>query len=223
MKKTPAPDPNDPQGVNAQYAKMYEQMMAEAMKQMDAVTRQAEKAHADALDELAAAREEKKRIEQSAKAIAEEYAEQHRQKIKEELRQEVLLDVVKALLNAGRSGAEIREWLPAPVSMIETARMHLGFQKLGPQDARVLYEQQGRGGTVIFQRETTTLRFDWEFGGANAVALIFVPDEAHWEKETGLPVEERLPILDFVGTRILADQGGARYRLDGDVLEILKS
>lgn len=220
MKKSAEPDPSK---INEQYAKMYETMMAEAMKQMDAVTRQAEKAHAEALDELAAAREEKKRIEHSAAAIAEAYVEKHRQKLEDEINKKTLLSVVKALLHAGRSGTEIQEWLAVPTSMLETARMHLGFRKLGAQDARVTYEQQGRGGTVVFQRETLQLRFDWEFGGGDAIALVFVPAEAHWQAQTGLPTEERLPILDFVGRQILADQGGARYELSGDVLTILKS
>ncbi len=206
----------------SQYAQMMQQTMAAAMANVDAVNAEAQKAREAALDELAAAREERQKIENNARLLAEEYAEQHRQKIREEIRQELLEDVVKALLQAGRSGEEIQTWLSVPAELIETARMHLGFKKLGPNEARVTYYQSGRGGVITLQRDTKTVNFDWEFGGGDALALIFLPGEEFWESSTGIPLADRLPLLDFLATRVMADQGGSGYRLSGNVLEILR-
>ncbi len=213
--------PDDLAKISEQYAKIMEQTMAAALANMDAIQAEAQKAQVAALDEQAAAREEKRRIEASAQQVAEAYIEQHRQKLEAEIRQKTLLSVTKSLLEAGRKATEIQEWLGVPVSMIEEARMKLGFKQLGPADARVLYEQEGRGGTVIFERDETVLRFYWEFGGGNALALVFVPEAETWETQTGLPIADRMPILDFVGRQILADQGGRFYRLEGNTMVIM--
>ncbi len=91
------------------------------------------------------------------------------------------------------------------------------------QHARLEYETEGRGGTIIFRHGPDTIRFYWEFGGGNAIALIFVPTEDQWEAHTGLPLSERQPILDFVGARTVADKAsGCRYELNGNCLEILR-
>lgn len=221
MENTPAPGADALAQMGAQYAKMMEQTMAAALANMETIQAEAQKAHAAALELQADAREEKRRIEASAQQVAEAYIEKHRQQLAEETHQKTLLSVVKNLVEAGRSDAEIRAWLAVPDSMLEEAHAAMGFTKLGAADARVRYEQEGRGGTVIFERGPTLLRFYWEFGGGDALALVFVPEAEQWEAQTGLPRAERLPILDFVATRILADQGGRYYKLEGNVLVIM--
>ena len=213
--------PDDLAKMSEQYAKIMEQTMAAALANMEAIQAEAQKAHVAALDEQAAAREEKRRIEASAQQAAEAYIEQHRQQLEAETRQKTLLSVVKKLLEARRSDAEIRDWLAVPEAMLEEAHAALGFKKLGAADARVRYEQEGRGGTVIFERGATVLRFYWEFGGGDALALVFVPEAGQWEAQTGLPLAERLPVLDFVAARILADRGGRYYKLEGNALVIM--
>lgn len=221
MENTPSPSADALAQMSAQYAKIMEQTMAAALANMETIQAEAQKAHAAALDLQADAREEKRRIEASAQQVAEAYIEKHRQQLAEETHQKTLLSVVKNLVAAGRSDAEIRAWLAIPDSMLEDVHATMGFTKLGATDARVCYEQEGRGGTVIFERGTTVLRFYWEFGGGDALALVFVPEPEQWETQTGLPRAERLPILDFVATRILADQGGRYYKLEGNVLVIM--
>lgn len=221
MENTPSPSADALAQMSEQYAKMMEQTMAAALANMETIQAEAQKAHATALDLQADAREEKRRIEASAQQVAEAYIEKHRQQLAEETRQKTLLSVVKNLVEAGRLDAEIRAWLAVPDSMLEEAHTAMGFTKLGAADARVRYEQEGRGGTVIFERGATALRFYWEFGGGDALALVFVPTAEQWEAQTGLPRAERLPILDFVAARILADQGGRYYKLEGNVLVIM--
>jgi hypothetical protein len=45
----------------------------------------------------------------------------------------------------------------------------------------VTVTQTGRGGSIEYVEGDGRLRFDWEFGGSGAVALIFVPTPPQWE------------------------------------------
>ena len=45
----------------------------------------------------------------------------------------------------------------------------------------VLVGQSGRGGTIEYFEGDGRLAFDWEFGGAGAIALIFVPPPGQWD------------------------------------------
>lgn len=97
--------------------------------------------------------------------------------------------------------------------MIEEARMKLGFKQLGSAEARVRYEQEGRSGTVIFQRNETVLRF-WN-RRRRCPRARFCPDDETWETQTGLPIADRMPILDFVGRQILAKPRRAILQIGG--------
>lgn len=89
--------------------------------------------------------------------------------------------------------------------------------------ATIRYTQNGRGGTITYQQEATQLRFDWEFGGGNCVAIIFVPTEAQWEKATGLPLLERQKVLEFVAQQVVRDQApSCHYEISDPWIEILR-
>jgi len=75
----------------------------------------------------------------------------------------------------------------------------------------ITYSSQGRGGSVIYQDAQSSIRFYYEFGGGNCVAILFIPDMASWEKETGRPIAERDSILDFVARQCLHDQVSSGY------------
>ncbi len=88
--------------------------------------------------------------------------------------------------------------------------------------AQLQYSQNGRGGTITYQKENIRLNFDWEFGGNNCVVIIFVPTEAQWEQTTGLPQSERLPVLEFVAQQVVRDQAPTcRYEISNPWIEIL--
>ena len=83
------------------------------------------------------------------------------------------------------------------------------------------YAQNGRGGTLTYEREQVRINFDWEFGGGDCVAIIFVPTEAQWEKATGLSLAERLPVLEFVARQVIRDQAPhCRYEISDPWIEI---
>lgn len=238
------PDSNTPPDDYSQYAQIMQQSMAAALANVDAMQAEVRKTQEAALDELAAARETRQQIEAEARNIAEQQVEAYYLEIKEKIQQQTLRKVTESLLNAGRAPEEIQTWLDVQPEFVEEVQMQIRDKSavsLPPwwfdmdeldatknagraafRNARVSYEQEGRGGTVIFQQDDIILRFSWEFGGGKALALIFVPSAETWENETGLPLERRESILDFVGWRVIADQGGARYVLSDDILEILK-
>lgn len=215
------PKPEDPNHDAA--ADLFEQTVRNTLAHLDTITAQAKEAHEAALDELAAAREEKRRIEADAKKVAEAYFEEHRKEVEGKMRQEAMESAIKNMLRAGQSDQDIQEWLEVPFDMVEHARAVLKFRPFGRQYAMVEYQQEGRSGYVIFRKGKVELRFSYEFGGGNTLVLVTVPDEDHWEKETGQPLEDRKPILEFIGNRILEDQApGHKFEVTGDVLRIFK-
>lgn len=213
--------PEDPNHNPA--ADLFEQTVRNTLAHLDKITAQAKETHEAALDELAAAREERRRIEADAKKITEAYFEEHRKEMEKKMRQEALECAIKNMLRAGQTDQDIQEWLEVPFDMVEHARAMLKFRSFGREYAMVEYQQEGRSGYVIFRKGKVELRFYYEFGGGNTLALVTVPDEDHWEKETRQPLETRKPILEFIGNRIIEDQTpGHKFQLSGDTLRIYK-
>ena len=104
------------------FAEQMQQAIAAALAQVDALNAEALKMREAAADELAAAREKMREIEDNARQQADAYAEKHRHTIREEIRREIMEDVVKALIMAGRKDEEIQAWLAVPADMITSAR-----------------------------------------------------------------------------------------------------
>ena len=46
------------------------------------------------------------------------------------------------------------------------------------------YSNQGREGYVIYKDDISTLKFYFEFGGGDCVAMISIPTEEKWEGQT---------------------------------------
>lgn len=90
-------------------------------------------------------------------------------------------------------------------------------------NARLFYTTEGKGGNVRYQSDVAKFEMWWEFGGGKAVAVIDVPSEKYWESQTGLPLDQRDKVLDFIGQRVAKDQvssGKGRYELGGGFLTI---
>ena len=53
------------------------------------------------------------------------------------------------------------------------------------------------------------------------MVIITIPTASQWAAHTGLPLEEREAILEFIGLQVVADKApGHRYRIDHDALVI---
>lgn len=51
---------------------------------------------------------------------------------------------------------------------------HVGF------GGKVLVEKRGRSGHVHVEADGRTLRFYWEYGGTNCIAMVAVPNPEEW-------------------------------------------
>lgn len=91
-----------------------------------------------------------------------------------------------------------------------------------PNNAQLLYSENGRDGYVRFQSDVTTFDMYWEFGGGKALALISIPTVAEWTGKTRLPLSQREEVLHFIGERVVRDKcaGGNRFSIGPDCLTI---
>lgn len=200
---------------------VFEQAMKDALAHLDVSAEEVRKEKEKAIEEQIAAREELARIKRDAQKTAEDAIEAHYQEYNANLKQQVLKEVAKRIILDGRNYNEVKDWTDLKDDVLIHVYQEIGFSMSGEHIAHVGYEDHGRYGYVIFYREDVTLRFYREFGGGLTLAIINVPTPQQWTKETTLPLEERMPILEFVAQRILRDQAeGHLYKITDDSIEI---
>lgn len=85
--------------------------------------------------------------------------------------------------------------------MLHSESMHPSLQ----------YINGGRGGSVIYSDAVSSIRFYFEFGGGDCVAIIFIPSPGDWTKETGRPETDREMLTRFVAEQSLHDQVSNGY------------
>ena len=196
--------------------------MEDALANLDKVTEEARQAQEKAIDEQIAAKEEKKKIEREAHLISEAYIEKHRKEYDTRIREETLFQIAKTLILDGRTAVEVFKWLGISEKMMTDVWFELGFSKLGDHVAHVGYEGNVRAGYVIFYRDDIMLKFPNEMGAGTTLSIINVPTEEHWTSITKLPLEDRLPILEFIGERVVRDQAtGYKYVIHKDSINIV--
>ena len=84
------------------------------------------------------------------------------------------------------------------------------------------YTQDGRGGSIFYTEGAIKIQFGWEFGGGNAVVIIFIPETKYWEAQTGTPLSRRDEILRFVCEQVIRDQApGCTYKIYDNSISIL--
>lgn len=82
--------------------------------------------------------------------------------------------------------AELYSLAPEPTSMNR------------PPDPRVTIGENGRLGTLDYQAPGGIVRFDWEFGGGDVVAIIQVRDRRAWASGSSWFGGRKAEILRFV-------------------------
>jgi hypothetical protein len=76
---------------------------------------------------------------------------------------------------------------------------------------QVQISQSGRGGTIEYQEEGCTIRFDWEFGGS-VLAIIFPPSS--WPSSL---LSRRREIIERVGAEAVRQKApNSRAEIDDD-------
>lgn len=86
---------------------------------------------------------------------------------------------------------------------------------------RLEYRNEGRGGTVIYTDEISSIHLNFEFGGGNCVAIIFIPTVTEWEKTTNRRLDERNHIIEFIARQSQLDQvSGGWYEIKDQYIEL---
>jgi hypothetical protein len=201
---------------------VFQKSMQAALANLDKVQEDARKAHEKAIEMQIAAKDEIHRIELEAETISRDFVDKNRKEIESRLKDDILFSVARKLILFGISSNVIREQLEISAQMMADLWFNIGFSKLGELHvAHVGYEDQGRSGNVIFYREDVMLKFWYEFGGGLSLAFINVPKAENWKAETGLPLDDRLPILNFIGERVVRDKAeGYNYEIQDDAINI---
>ena len=84
----------------------------------------------------------------------------------------------------------------------------------------------GRGGGITYREGEHSIGFDWEFGMAPALALVWGPARAHWDAQCPWAKGRQKAIYEFVGAEVVrqkAPDGGYECDLDRGELTILDS
>ena len=198
-------------------------MLADNKKAAQAVIDGAQKERDRTAAERLAAIERLEEVKKDKKNFSEACYLKSLQKLKKEIRDKELENLASELLEAGEPVSEISALLDIPDGLVKNIAKDLNMELIGGKQARVSYDDQGRGGYVIFYWGKTVNQFYWEFGGGNALVVIDIPTAALWEKQTGLPLEIRTPVLEFIGTRAITDKAEDHlYRIDENVIVILR-
>jgi hypothetical protein len=84
---------------------------------------------------------------------------------------------------------------------------------------RIEYEGNFRAGTIIYSDVSSRIVFYHEMGGGNCMFYIDVPTEEYWEAQTKTPLRLRKEILEYVATRVQAEQAtNCRYEIGSDTI-----
>lgn len=202
---------------------IFEQSMKDALAHLDSLNAELMREREKAIDLTLEASEELERIHREAELILRKEIEAEQHKYEKEIRRKTMAEVTEKLMQAGRSSREIKTWLNVDAEMIANAWFNLGFEVLGDMVANVTYESQGRGGYVYFNGDGILLKFYYEFSGGNSLATIDVPPAEKWEEQTGIKLDLRRKILEFIGNRVIRDQApGHQFEIANDYIHIYK-
>lgn len=86
---------------------------------------------------------------------------------------------------------------------------------------KIDFINNGRSGYVVYEDGEGELKFYYEFGGADCVAIIFVPSVNDWTDITKRKLSERHDILNFVAEESLKIQApNCKFVISDNSIEI---
>jgi hypothetical protein len=91
------------------------------------------------------------------------------------------------------------------------------------EDARLSYAGDGRSGRVHYQSSAADFTLYYELGGGDCVASIDLPSPRDWTRRTGLPLDRRDAVVQWIGRQVVRDQttgGRGRFAVEGDWLNV---
>ena len=91
-------------------------------------------------------------------------------------------------------------------------------------DGQVLFISRGKSGHVLYERDNQAIRFYYELGGGNCLAIIYVPTTEEWLHQTGMPVHDRLSVLTYIANQAIKKQApNSQYIIRENCIEIISS
>ena len=86
---------------------------------------------------------------------------------------------------------------------------------------RLEYKNEVGSGYVVYKDQQGEIKFFFEFGGGNCIAIIYVPTENEWAIKTKRSVIDRQQILSYVANQVIKDQApNCYYKLSDHWIEI---
>lgn len=83
------------------------------------------------------------------------------------------------------------------------------------------YKTRGRDGTVVYSDHISSISFYYELAGDNCIAVISIPSEEEWQKQTNRCLQERKQIIEFVAKQSLHDKArGGTYKILDQYIEL---
>ena len=191
----------------AEGAALLQKTMQDALANLDKIKEELRIEQEKAIVMQLAAQDELKQIQRDAERLATDaYLAKMNEHIAD-LRRDIYIDTLQKLILAGIPSDKLQLALEVPADILSKVWFDIGFEKMNERYiGHVGYKSIGRGGKVILYRNDRTVQFDYEFGGGDAVAIVYIPTEEHWVSQTGIPIEERNETLTFLAKRILRDQ-----------------
>lgn len=90
-------------------------------------------------------------------------------------------------------------------------------------EQKIEYINQGRGGYIVYKDNLSEFKLFFEFGGADCIAIIYIPSIVDWSIKTNKPLSDRLQVLTFIAEQAIKDQApNSYYRLSESCIEIFK-
>lgn len=89
---------------------------------------------------------------------------------------------------------------------------------------RVTFVSLGRAGTVEYHDQLGTVRLDYEFGGGDCVAFIFLPTEKEWSMHWNRSVDSREAIMTFLAEETIRQKApNCYYKMSEKFIEIFRN
>ena len=220
-----------------QFGILMEKAYKDALDAADAIKALAEADREAASKELDAAKAARQVVEAETEKIVETYFEERRAQLIAFTQNELLRQLALKHLEAGKKAEDIALWLDVPLDFVTkieamkfrfnnplTKKTPLQKQAEALGNARLRYHTEGRGGTVYYESDAGKFDMWWEFGGGDAIAIINIPSEKHWEAQTNMHIDKRAAVLNYIGDQVVQDQasGNGYFEVSGDFLTIYK-
>ena len=94
-------------------------------------------------------------------------------------------------------------------------------KKGGAKEVQIV--ENGPAGTVYYFEDGQTLKVYWEFGGGDAMAILYPPKEESWDTQVPWATGRRREVLEFVAKEVIRQKApGCDVRWSENYIELVK-